>query len=149
VASASHPFQPENASETERKAIRILAHRFHWNPGGGTSFTRLAAELCITTESLRPVIVRLRNWGAFASDGSPGECFASPTVADLAAEVERFEQQRAAPKDFIDAIQLAIRRKPITACLLLAFIVAAALFPLINSILELCIKFGWMKPPKP
>src|SRR5260370_798288 len=129
MSSANHPFQPENASETERKAICILAHRFHWNPGGGTSYSRLAAELCITTESLRPVIVRLRNWGAISPEGSPGECFASPTVADLAAEVERFEQQRTAPKDIIDSIKLAIRRKPFATCLLLAFIVAAALFP--------------------
>jgi hypothetical protein len=148
ISSANHPFKPENTSETERKAIRILAHRFHWNPGGGTSYARLAAELCITTESLRPVIVRLRSWGALRPEGSPGELFVSPFVADLGAEVERFEKQRAEPKDVIDSIKIAIRRKPIAAVSLLAFIAAAALFHLINTVLELCIKFGWIKPPK-
>jgi hypothetical protein len=78
-----------------------------------------------------------------------GKIVPSPAAVDMASEIERFKTSANEPPDLIDSIKKTVHRHPIFARVLIAFIVLSALAPFVNQLLELFIKFGWMKPPKP
>jgi hypothetical protein len=142
----SGTFNPKNATELERRAICLLAETFRSAPRE-ISHSAFREGLQIDSE-FPGLITRLHHFGAIQSS-MLGKIVPSPAAVDMASEIERFKTSANEPPDLIDSIKKTVHRHPIFARVLIAFIVLSALAPFVNQLLELFIKFGWMKPPKP
>jgi hypothetical protein len=69
----------------------------------------------------------------------------SPTVLQVAREIQAEETKEEEPEDIVDQVQRAARRRPVLAWIIVAFFIITALITLTNQLLQLLKTLGVLK----
>ena len=130
-------------NEQEIKCIKLIAHWFEQNEKL-VNPEKAIKEMGIDNETYDVLMKKMEHIGAIEKDlhqiGNI-RCFVSlhpsARAVELSREIEAEKKSMETPVDIVEQLKARARRNPLTAWLIIIFIIIALLVPLLNSLWEL------------